>query len=544
MPPRAATSAEPGPLELIEEAVALLRAAPAATLLSYYLGALPFVFGLLWFWVSLSSGSDASRRLPAAALGLALLFAWMKTWQAVFARQLLGELCGDGVGWPGWREFLRLATTQLIVQSASLFLLPLALVLIVTFPHTCACFQSATALASRQELGTRDLLRRAAREAFRWPGQNVRGLLILVLFGGFVFLNVTSGALLLPHLLKMLLGIESDFTRSSATALNPTTLVTLLGLTWLCLDPILKAFYVLRCFHGDALRTGQDLRAGLRRLAAAGAVALALVFTAVHSPAAEEADSPPSAAKPAPASLGQSVPATDLDRAIRDTLNRPEYDWRPARERTDEDRGWLLTTLDDFVATLRDWMSRFWDWLTEFLRKLFRLRSTPGDGGSGIPVTRLLLIALVLLLAAVVAVALVRLLRTWNPTPTVTAQPVAAVPDLNAEDVHAGQLPADGWSRLAAELLDRGEFRLALRARYLASLALLAERGLLTLARFKSNRDYQRELDRRAHALPGLAGWFAESVGLVDRVWYGRDEVGREAVERFARTVEEMRGQP
>ena len=109
------------------------------------------------------------------------------------------------------------------------------------------------------------------------------------------------------------------------------------------------------------------------------------------------------------------------------------------------------------------------------------------------------------------------------------------------ENVSADQLPEDGWSKLARELLQQGELRLALRACYLGSLALLAERNLISLAKFKSNRDYERELDRRSHALPGVMGSFSENVSAFDRAWYGLHEVTREALDQFMRNVEKIR---
>src|SRR6516164_4848417 len=41
-------------LELFEEAFHLVRSAPSVALASYYLGTLPFVLGLLWFWTDMS----------------------------------------------------------------------------------------------------------------------------------------------------------------------------------------------------------------------------------------------------------------------------------------------------------------------------------------------------------------------------------------------------------------------------------------------------------------------------------------------------------
>ena len=80
-----------GALELLEEAVHLLRLVPAGVLLTYYVGALPFVLALLYYWADMSRGSFAADRAGAGAFVLALIFLWMKTWQAVFAAQLFNQ---------------------------------------------------------------------------------------------------------------------------------------------------------------------------------------------------------------------------------------------------------------------------------------------------------------------------------------------------------------------------------------------------------------------------------------------------------------------
>ena len=45
-----------------------------------------------------------------------------------------------------------------------------------------------------------------------------------------------------------------------------TFLAALAGLTYLCLNPLVKAVYALRCFYGRAIESGQDLKAELRSL--------------------------------------------------------------------------------------------------------------------------------------------------------------------------------------------------------------------------------------------------------------------------------------
>jgi hypothetical protein len=123
----------------------------------------------------------------------------------------------------------------------------------------------------------------------------------------------------------------------------------------------------------------------------------------------------------------------------------------------------------------------------------------------------------------------------------VTSAAIQPVPDLRDENVGPEQLPEDGWSQLGRELLERGELRLALRAFYLASLSHLASRQLISLAKFKSNRDYERELSRRGHSLPRLLLIFTNNVQVFDRVWYGMHEINRELVQQFLSSVELMR---
>ena len=154
--------------------------------------------------------------------------------------------------------------------------------------------------------------------------------------------------------------------------------------------------------------------------------------------------------------------------------------------------------------------------------------------------------ALLYVLVAMVVISLVLLLlRVWQnrhrqPGP-IASQPIQPAPDLADENLGAEQLPEDRWLTLARELLERGELRLAVRAFYFASLAHLAERNLISLARFKSNRDYERELRRRGHSFPELVSLFGENVRVIDRTWYGLHQVTAELVSRFAANVERIK---
>jgi hypothetical protein len=124
----------------------------------------------------------------------------------------------------------------------------------------------------------------------------------------------------------------------------------------------------------------------------------------------------------------------------------------------------------------------------------------------------------------------------------VVLQPAAATPppDLASDAVLANELPESGWAALAQEYLAKGELRLALRALYLASLAHLAQRDLISIRASKSNWDYRLELERRGRGLPVLIAAFRENVLVFDRAWYGRYAVSPEIVQAFTANLERI----
>ena len=362
-----------GAIELIEQAIHQLRVAPPATLACYYLGTLPFVLGLLFFWADMSRSALADAHLAGAALGVALLFLWMKFWQAIFARHLRAAFAGEPPPPLGLRRGCRILIAQTALQPSGLFLLPLALILTLPFAWVCAFYQNLTALAAAETGEARSFVKQAARQAALWPRQNHTLLAVLLGFGFCVFLNWTSVCFVLPHLAKMLLGVESVFTRSPSSLFNTTFLAAMLGLTYLSVDPIVKAVYALRCFYGGSLQSGEDLKAELRRLSqpaqslAACLLVALMVFGAGSANAAESAS--PAAQKPAAAAPAASVAPSELDRAIREVIQQSKYAWRLPREKAhvseDEEPGIIRRFLQKAGDSLRQGAKSVWDWVDE-----------------------------------------------------------------------------------------------------------------------------------------------------------------------------------
>jgi hypothetical protein len=540
-----------GAFDLIEEATHRLRTAPAATLAVYYLGAIPFVLGLLYFWADMGRSPFASQHLADSALGVAALFLWMKFWQVIFARRLRAHVAAEPM--PRWtaRRWGRVLLTQAFVQPSGLFVIPLALVPMLPAAWVYAFYQNATALDNGGPEEVSKLLKKSWKHAALWPRQNHVVLAIMAGFGFYVFLNWMVTGLMLPHLIKMLFGIESVFTRSTFSMLNTTFFAGMLGLTYLCVDPILKAVYVLRCFYGESLESGEDLRAELNSFAAASPTVAAIVALALGlfcALPAGAAGTPASNVPPNITMVSSSVAPAELDRVINQTIHEDKYTWRMPREKIvepDAPEGMMARFFDKVGAMLRKWARAVLDRLDEWLRKLFphhRVSSGSETAGYGwIEALQILLYGLVAVVLAALAILLYRIWRDRRSPAIVTGEPIQPVPDIHDENVDADQFPGDGWTKLGRELLERGELRLAMRAFYLASLSYLAARNLIRFARFKSNRDYERELRRRGHSFPDLLSVFGDNLVSFERIWYGLHEVNRELVDRFVANVERMK---
>jgi hypothetical protein len=536
-----------GALEILEEATHLLRLVPATTLLCYYLGGLPWVLGLLFFWADMSSSGTAPAHLSQASLGMAGLYLWMQCWQAVFASKLHALLLDVAPPRWGFRRALRLTGVQLAVMPWKFLALPLALLITLPFGWCYAFFHNITAIGNHgQDLKTS--IHKAWHQATLWPGQNHKLLFFITLFALLVFMNLCIAAYLLPQVLNTLFGMETIFSRNLGFLFDTTFWLAMAGLTYLCVNPLVIAAYVLRCHYGESLYTGQDLLAELRRLrhparrAVVVLVALAVLCALVPcaSISAREAADPQNAAAPA----DYRVSAEQLDSTITDVIEKLEYTWRLPQEKSEKPGASADGFWSQAWNTIGQWFGQLWkrlkaafEWLIEWLDKLAPSSEEQlPSGESGFGGVKLWLSLLSAALMAITGALLWRHRQRRQAARKSSLDgesPLPVPPDLTAEDVAADALPAVRWLTLARDLLARGELRLALRALFLSELVHLAEKNLLAIARFKSNRDYEMELRRRAHGVPGLVQCFSENVTILERTWYGRHELERDMVDRF-----------
>jgi hypothetical protein len=112
--------------------------------------------------------------------------------------------------------------------------------------------------------------------------QNHMLLAVFFLFSLVVFINLAIVLFGLPYWAKTIFGYESIFTLSPFSAFNTTFGATVLSLTYLCVDPLVKTVYTLRCFDGYSMISGEDIRLELKDIIA-GKQALAVLMLAMQA---------------------------------------------------------------------------------------------------------------------------------------------------------------------------------------------------------------------------------------------------------------------
>lgn len=505
---------EPHWLSQMEQALEMLRRAPVSTWACHFAGALPFTLALIYFLAEMLQSPYARQRLLPLSLLLSMAYLWKQCWQAAFMAGLRDQLAGQISFWSAGRVW-HLVTRQAVWQPLAIATIPLSFFALVPFPTVFAFFRQVSLLAGRGESAP---FRTVVSASLGDLKTHALALLIFVLAFLGLWLNLFATIIVLPQLGQSIFGVVSDWSKMGQFIVNRVTVSISLALTWMLLDPLIDAFYVQRSFREEARTSGLDLTAALRRLLATAAL-LALFVPAL------------------PAS---ALTAEQVDKAADQVLQREEFAWRAQTGAVDE--GPVMS----WFRQASRWISEKVDGLFDWVKKLF---DRPPDGAEGaegaagkLASLRWLLIGLA---AMSVALAAVLFYRAWNRSRELRAALPATGKltkiDLTDESVTADALEESGWLNLADELMAQGDYRLALRALHLAGLRYLGGRGLVTLARWKSGYEYQRELDRRLRAEPRVAQLFGGNLLRFEMVWYGRHQATQEAVAGVRESWKEIR---
>jgi hypothetical protein len=534
-------------LILIEEAIQLLRAAPATVYALYCTGTVPFMLALFSFCAEMSYSRNAGDNCAASALAVALSYCWMKGLQAFCCRELVRVYTGNVHQW--WKPSIMRAmwARQIAFQPLGLVIQPLAWLLVFPVTYVSAFFHNLSVLGGAD----RNDVRKSWEFARLRPKQSYAVYGLLSLLALIVFLDLYAVVISIPFLLKLLLGVESFLTRSSNWVLSPVLLIAIAAVAYFLLDLLAKAIEVIRCCDGESLTTGRDLSRRLlqskRSVPALPLCLLCFALLTLMPPGAAGSSLETSASRNE--SGNQPLTQWALDRQIEGVLQNPEFSWRekagpngtsPARKRE--------PLFDRWMASVRQMLVSFGSWLSRVLKSLLK----PFDFKSPVaqparPQAALssgLFNALGYLLWAAFAgtliLFLIRILNLKATSPPLSVAP-SPKPDLADEEIEANQLPDNEWYALAREKMAAGEFRQAQRALFLAILSYLASYRLITVQRWKSNTDYETELVRKAKHLSELPRLFAQSRLAFERCWYGAGTVTPEDFARYHAIYERIK---
>ena len=511
-----------GPIETIEEGLHLLRRVPAGVWVWQWSGSAPFALGAIFFWELATNPRTSAATLAAAALGMAILLTWMSCCRALFAgrlRELLSDIPESGQG----GRLGSLLPAQSLLGASKLLVMPFSTLIVFPLAAVTAFYRYATALGSEN-------FARARKLAGIEPGQSWMLLLLLQFCWLVLAINIAIGLAALPHLVRILTGVESSFTRSGLFYIfNPLFGILVLMVTWLAFDPLIQAVYTVRCFHLQSLETGEDLRAGLRRIRDAARVAAGCLVLLVAGGAYAHA----------------AIPPDRLEEAIRKTEKSPEYDWRLPAAQAPRGESWVAQAVEGIWERVRSGFQAINRAISRGLRWLVdRLRGTPlGPSGAGAPPAGVPASTWVLTMVAAGAAGWLawRWLRGWRPAAAPLAVPAVVAARLDADDISPDRLPEEQWIELAEQCLREQNYRLAMRALYLANLAWLGQRELLSLHAAKTNREYEAELRRRGRAFPQARGLFSANILEFERAWYGTRGVSLEDIGEFRGRVDQMK---
>lgn len=512
------------PLEVVESAIHWLREEGIAALLPLWIGAAPFAAVCLLFFRDATVFPANPTRCAFDAVLLTAALAWLNICRGSFSRRFLARMHGETISnsRPPGRTLLAHAATG----NWKLLAAPVLVLTGIGWPLGMAFFRLTIASAAARDLAWRDAMRRA-RSLLEGEWQSWHGIWALLAFAAVaVFLNVTAALAILPHLVRMVTGYETMLSRAGSGLLaEPGFWLAVTALTWLSMEPLVQASYCVAAFQKAAQTSAEDIRAKLRLLSTTTALAVVLL-----SPAAAPAQN-------------RDVNPDELQDAIEQTLSLPEYGWRVEPQSRASDHTWVSRMAETMGSALSAVIRLAEKPIRSILDWLFDRKVPPNPKAapsSALDLNIVLPIALLALAVTVILIA-VRYRRHRNESQAVASAPVGV--KLDAEHLTADQLPEDEWLILADDRAREGDYRLAVRALYLANLSWLGGQGILGIHPAKTNAGYRREFRRRARGYSSASDAFDDNLRAFERIWYGKYPAEHEDYESFQRRNSSMREQ-
>lgn len=532
-------------LAILEESYHILRELPASIWLPYLIGVIPFLGLTVWYLnMSTLPWVNPEERVGMSWL-ISLAFVWYQVFMGIFSRKIMVLVKGgDGEAEPPDRSrkvFLALRSCgNFLLQSILLVLTPLMWLTGFAFLWSGALSHNHSILSyTDSDRKFLPLLRRSWSLSQSWLGHHIQlvswccGVWVSVFLG--IYLSVITGS----SLLDSVFGIETPLVKDKMLWVSVTVLVPCCALTYLIVQPFVRCVYILRLYYLESATSGADLiseykqivsgkrnRSGNPRKGRPAAILLMLFVFLYGSEIFVSVD----------AQANGGTEDQEFRDNLRQVLSQNKYTWKYSPERK------AIELPDNHI------LSRFGRWFAEGFERLIRwlFKRKQSSSTSGQDISSMMEGATYLIAGVVLVIVIAILMRAISANRRkprhVSLQPVDINPvDLENPDVSADSLPGDEWMALAEELISKGDFRKALRALYFSGLSSLAQSEFIFLAKYKTNRDYHREIVKKGHVDGELPVRFQSVVRIFEMTWYGYNRVSPELVSNFSDEVKDIR---
>jgi hypothetical protein len=249
-------------IDLLEEAIHLLRRTSAITYAYYILGVTPFALLFFQLLADASYHRYLAEHLDESVIRLAIAYCWMKGFQALACQRLLATYSGEPVRRRGPLGLLQLWSAQSAIQPWGILIKPMAFLVMIPAPFVDAFFQTASIAIT----GNRGDFMRCIRLSTGkiGPGLVLNG--IIFAFRIVTFISVYSTLATLPFLCKMLFGIETLLTHNFEWLVSIPFLLGTAFVSYFMIDLLQKSFYVIRLRRIECETSGKDLIYRLNQL--------------------------------------------------------------------------------------------------------------------------------------------------------------------------------------------------------------------------------------------------------------------------------------
>ncbi len=235
------------------------------------------------------------------------------------------------------------------------------------------------------------------------------------------------------------------------------------------------------------------------------------------------------------------IPDEELEDALDRVVHDRDFAWRMPPVESDEPKSLLVKLLDSISDGLKKMLLELAEFIEEIVLS-FRSDADKGDwlgnmlsGGKFLTIT-------VILIAVLTAFLLWRHLKNKSNDKLKLQRLDPIKKDVESIDsLSPSEILESEWHEIGQGFLRSGDYKSAVRAIFIASIAILSKKEIIVLRKSKTNREYSRELRRKLRRAGDAGDAFNQSLSFFEMVCYGNADPDREMAEACFRNYEKFK---